>query len=525
MEQDSTRLKLIPAPVGGWNARDPLHAMPETDAVSLLNYFPDVSNVKPRGGTTKVYETDDHADTITQLFTLGNYLFVLYTDTSAGAQKLARMAIGTYTATDVSGAVTFDSYQYNWTIFKRKIFACNTVTTEAPFKIGESGNAAATGFSGPTMSDLYQCEAHKGRLYFVQLDSSSIWYGALDAEAGTLTEYNIGMFMRKGGYISAVTSTTKQGGDQNETLFVVISSLGEVFVFAGDYPGSVTWELVGRYEVAPPLGPRCFAFKGSDLQLLTLEGIIPMNAILSGQKEGDRYSTISDKISGAWQSVFSQLATVNTNPIYALYAPVHKMFVVDTIGWGVWVQNTLTGAWAKFVDNNGEEGTPGSTPGWSSRMVATGGYLFGRGGANTIVKLETPDSGVTSDYSSVVGADPYPIRAVARQAFSFLDDMANTKHITSVKAMFSLTQDAGHDETQRSIKIGADTDYNDAALTHEMILQDITADGTVHYSVPCDVRAEGTAFSLKYESTFGDGYALALNNFIVAYEVGGFLEQ
>ena len=30
----------IPAPVGGWNARDSLDAMPPTDAIKLVNWIP-----------------------------------------------------------------------------------------------------------------------------------------------------------------------------------------------------------------------------------------------------------------------------------------------------------------------------------------------------------------------------------------------------------------------------------------------------------------------------------------------------
>ena len=525
MELGAAQLKFIPAPTGGWNARDPIASMPETDAVSLINFFPAVASVKPRGGQTKVFETDDANDDILQLFNLGNYIFALYTDDSAGVQKLTRMLIGTYTGTDVSGAVTFDVTQYNWTVFKNRIFACNSTSSQAPFDVTTSGNASTTAWSGSglTTSNLYQVDVYKGRLYFVELGTSKIWYGGLDSITGTLTEYNIGLFMRKGGYITAVASTTKQGGAANENLFVAITSLGEVFVFEGDYPGSSTWQLVARYEVSPPLGPRCFTFKGSDLLILTVEGIIPMNALLTGTKNGDRYSAISDKISDAWFKTFSQLVGININPVYALHAPTYKMFVVDTIGWGTWVQNTLTGAWCKFVDYTGSEGTPGSTPGWSDRMIAPMGYLFGRGGANTIIKLETPDAGVTTDFDPL-GSD-LRIKSVCRHAFSFLDDMAHAKQVVAGKAFFKLTQDTGHDQSHRSMQIGIDSDFDDTASTYEMLLRDVTADGTVNYSLPCDLRAQGTAFSLKYNCQFGDGYALELNGFILAYEAGGYLNQ
>src|ERR1700722_16754692 len=42
----------LPAPIGGWNARDALANMDPADAVILQNFFPTVSNVVLRGGST-----------------------------------------------------------------------------------------------------------------------------------------------------------------------------------------------------------------------------------------------------------------------------------------------------------------------------------------------------------------------------------------------------------------------------------------------------------------------------------------
>ena len=47
------RYKTIPAPVGGWNARDALAAMSPLDAVTLDNFFPITSGVMLRKGYTQ----------------------------------------------------------------------------------------------------------------------------------------------------------------------------------------------------------------------------------------------------------------------------------------------------------------------------------------------------------------------------------------------------------------------------------------------------------------------------------------
>ena len=53
VQRAAANVASLPAPVGGWNARDSLANMAPTDAVQLENYFPGVSNVNLRGGYVK----------------------------------------------------------------------------------------------------------------------------------------------------------------------------------------------------------------------------------------------------------------------------------------------------------------------------------------------------------------------------------------------------------------------------------------------------------------------------------------
>ena len=50
VQRTAARVASIPAPVGGWNARDSIANMEPMDAVQLTNFFPSVSNIVLRGG-------------------------------------------------------------------------------------------------------------------------------------------------------------------------------------------------------------------------------------------------------------------------------------------------------------------------------------------------------------------------------------------------------------------------------------------------------------------------------------------
>ena len=53
-KQNTARTASVPAPIGGWNARDSLANMSPTDAVQMVNFFPTPTDVTMRKGWTQV---------------------------------------------------------------------------------------------------------------------------------------------------------------------------------------------------------------------------------------------------------------------------------------------------------------------------------------------------------------------------------------------------------------------------------------------------------------------------------------
>ena len=84
----AAQVQSLPAPLGGWNARDSLANMEPTDAVTLVNMFPTVSNLTMRGGYIKhATGLDGNAQTIM----VYNYGCLLYTSPSPRDGLLSRM--------------------------------------------------------------------------------------------------------------------------------------------------------------------------------------------------------------------------------------------------------------------------------------------------------------------------------------------------------------------------------------------------------------------------------------------------
>jgi hypothetical protein len=110
----------VPAPIGGWNARDPLDSMPPTDAISLVNWFPQAGAVYGRGGSlTKV-----------SLGTLSNVDTLVPFTSSSGSAILAAsggkiFAVDPVAATSTQKGTGFSVNNWQYGMYNNKAVLVN----------------------------------------------------------------------------------------------------------------------------------------------------------------------------------------------------------------------------------------------------------------------------------------------------------------------------------------------------------------------------------------------------------------
>lgn len=536
-EVDPTSLKLIPAPVGGLNSRDPLHAMPENQAIEMTNFWPENAYVINRGGTTLLWQCPDAG--FTECYGLWAYPSESQTDLAdslvaalnnpgTGAQKLYKIPLSTLVGADISGGA---GCAYAWGfpfMMRRDFYLANVVGGDTVTYGPVLGATALTGWTGIGAGQfIRQGCVYKGRVYLcvrgiaAATTQPSVYYGGLLAGNGALAEFSVRDALTKGGNVSAVGTLTQEG-DASQNLFIIVSTMGEVLLYQGDYPGSATWSIRGRYFIGEPLGPGCIIYIGGDAHIMCADGIIPVSNLIGNVRVGSKYATITDPIGPTWRAsveAWRASAILHSLYWYAAVSSTRNMLVIiaaDVVGGNgtCFMQNIETQAWM-------------ISSGLGDFVTEVKGRVFFAsttaqvGGGAVICELGKPGVGNT-DYRHGDGV-AVPVECSFRQAFNYLDDPSHEKHITSIKAFFDLTAAAGHSVVTREVKIGADSDFADADQTNQVLLQGIVPDGTVNYVLPCDVRAEGTAFSMLFKARFGGGYTLKLNMFIANYEPGGFL--
>lgn len=408
--------KNIPAPTGGLNAKDAIAAMPPTDAAVMDNWFPTPSNVQVRNGYTAW---------ATGLPGQVNSLCCFNSPTTrklfaaSGANIYDVTAKGAVGAAVVSGQ-TSDKWQHINVGTPGAQFLYMVNGSDSPQLYNGSTWQAVTGASAPiaitgvTTSLLVHVQLFKGRVFFIEANSTRAWFLPLNSVGGAANSLDFSGFLNLGGYLVAMMTWSIDNAGGSDTMAAFISSEGEVLLYRGSDPSyASSWFLQGQFRVGRPVGRRCFTKLGSDVAIISADGLFPMSqALLTDRSQ--RQDAVSNKITNLINSdvqVYS--GNFGWQPILF---PIGNKLIVNVpqvVGAQYqYVMNTVNGAWCRFT-------------GWNANCFELMGDQLMFGGA----QVYQADTGFTDNGG--------PITATCVQAPQYFDSTEQKQFTMARPIMYS----------------------------------------------------------------------------------------
>ena len=339
----------LPAPVGGWNARDSIADMDEEDAVTLTNLFPSTTSVNLRGGFSK-WSTGYGAPVETVLAYAGaatNKLFGI-----AGGSVYDATTGGAVGAAALSG-LNNSRWQYVniTTPGGNFIEMCNGADAVYTFD-GTNWTSQAGNITGVTSSTLININVHKNRVWFIQKNTLKAWYLPVQSIAGAANVLDLSSFCPHGGYLVAMATWTMDAGYGVDDMAVFVTSQGDVLVYRGTDPSSAsTWALVGVFWLGSPVGLRCFVKYKGDVLLITQDGLVPLSGALQSSRVNPRVA-LTDKIQRATSEAVTQYSSNfgwDVIPFPKQNALILNVPVNVNANQQQYVMNTITGNWCNFT--------------------------------------------------------------------------------------------------------------------------------------------------------------------------------
>jgi hypothetical protein len=501
-----------PPPVEGWDAISPLASMKPTRAVKLENWFPQPGYVEIRRGYAS-HATGMGSTTPVQSILIYNALSAsndkmfavagtsIYDCTSAGA------------ATDTTKTVTNARWQYvNYTTSAGTayLWACNGV--DKPYQYDSSGGWAQPSITGVTDTDIVNVNVFKKYIWVCLNNSMDAAYLPLDSIAGAATKFPLGSVMGRGGRLMAMATWTRDGGSGADDLAVFISSRGQVAVYQGTNPAT-DFELVGVYEIPPPIGRRCFTRVAGDIAVVTLGGVLPLSKALTQDTAAEAGIALTLRINNAInayaQSHKSKFGWELT-PFPLGTAAILNIPTAENSSAVQAVMNTLTGAWCKFT-------------GWNMNTFAVfQDNLYGGSNIGILYKMWTGGK----DGSST-------ITATGQTAYNYFGQPGYQKRFTAVQTLITTSQSTNpahgiSTDFKDNAVLGtpssvttADAIYDDSGSVYDTALYatDSRADADWH-----SVFGIGQCASLHFKQSTNTTSAVTvqMNGYNITYELGEF---
>jgi hypothetical protein len=427
----------MPAPTGGWNARDNMAKMSPLDALFLDNWFPGTTAVAIRPGSALAASLPVGKEIKTLMgLALRNGSIKRF---AAAADGIYDITLGGLAPTPDSAATSaywesvnmeVGGVSYLWActgdgVNKSRIY---NGTTDTWVVLDGASTPALTGLDS---RDVANVSLFKSRLILTQRGSMSFWVGDLNSVGGAFTEFPLGAIFPKGGYLVATANWTVDAGNGVDDRFVAISSEGEIAVYQGTDPTDATqFSLVGVYEVGKPIGKRCFLKLAGDLGMLTEQGLWPISKALQSATVDTRIA-LTDKIQSAFNTFYKQFGA--EFGWQAVLLPKGPAVIVNVpLGFGnsyQFVMNTITGAWCRFLSWNAE-----------CMMVVDGKLYFAKD--NVVREGWTGRKDINS-----------AITATVSTAFSYGPAKSRSKKISLVKPVMEATANV-------TLGMALDTDFN-----------------------------------------------------------------
>lgn len=476
----------IPVPTEGWDAISPLAAMDPKRAPILVNWVPRTGWVELRPGSG-VYATtavDEPTESLVvwrgpvQQKMFAAVLGSIY-DVSAASGTPPAVVTG-------KSSARWQYVNFNNAAGVAVVQLVNGLDALLQYDGTTWTVPTITGLpSGVTTASFVNINAHKRRLWYVVKQSTLAVFMPTDAISGAAAgSLDLGPLFTLGGYLVATANWTLDGGNGPDDYMAFVSSRGQIAVYRGvDPTDATTWTVVGTFTSSPPIGYRCTTQVGSDVALITLQGVLPLSQVLPFTPAADRSVAITARIQNAMLSA-AQSASGQFGWEFTLFPAQALGFLNVPLVAGSqqqqYVTNMITGAWCKFV-------------GWEANCFALYNeeLYFGDNSGDVVrAYVGSADSGA-------------PIQYDMQCAFNYFGDAGRNKRMTMIQPLMV----AGGTLTP-TLEVDADFSSGEATAAPISILgADVLWDVAVW-----DVSAwpEATQTLTDWYSADGLGHALAV---------------
>jgi hypothetical protein len=189
--------------------------------------------------------------------------------------------------------------------------------------------------------------SYRGRL--IVCDGSTVEYSSIGQISGAMVGvFTVSAYMG-GQSVVRILNVTAQPGNYATSVIVFFGDQGKVLVFQGDYPGAPNWQIIGDFDMPPPISNNGFVEIDGDIFISTNRYAYWFRDLFQGGAQTAWENSPTKPIENLWQSVF-------WSNDFAFQEVSHSFYYepLDCIVCQCFEQDTEFGNLADIADYNNE---------------------------------------------------------------------------------------------------------------------------------------------------------------------------
>lgn len=170
------------------------------------------------------------------------------------------------------------------------------------------------------------------RIYLIGSQSTDLVYAGVNSISGDTSTFALDKVYSDGARNSWIAPFSYSNGSVNADYLLICNEVGEILVYSGENPDSISWRLERRFRIPPPAYKDGYIGNfyqtievGNDLFVLTSAGVVSIKALFSG----DNNFTISKEIDIYWVNLIKAIRNAGDNPyISGVYQKTKNRVVI-----------------------------------------------------------------------------------------------------------------------------------------------------------------------------------------------------
>lgn len=357
LRQQQSQTHTFPAPRRGL-IRNDSYAVPQGEGAEIMdNFFPTTQGARLRGGLRRHATLAGDVEYLTT-YDSGNNDQLFGADGTSIYNVTSPADVDVVPTADVTGQTSGDYSDVQFTTSGGTFLIMVNGADDQQLYDGSTWQTVNNGSSpisitGVNTSDLSFVWKFKSRLFYIQRESLSAWYLAVDSVGGAATELPLGGVFQRGGTLLFGVTWSLDAGDGLDDVCVFVTTEGEMAVYQGTDPSNANaWSLVGVYQLGRPLGKNSWFRAGGDVAIATDDAIIPISASVQQDRGAVQADAITFPIEELWRETVDERKGVGAFNMQLWYTETLLLVgVPSTTGAEQFclVSNTRTGAWARYT--------------------------------------------------------------------------------------------------------------------------------------------------------------------------------